>query len=177
MVFDVDVQLACDEDDLPESCDQISTHIEAWVTAALQWPQLSWQRDMEWQEATPFHEAAQLTVRIVGLQEGESLNRDYRQRQGATNVLSFPFAEPFQLQPPLLGDIVVCAPCVVEEAQQQGKPLLAHWAHLVVHGVLHLLGYDHLDDHQAQEMEGLEVLVLAQLGYPDPYNEQDCESA
>lgn len=107
---------------------------------------------------------AGLTLRIVGLEEGQSLNRDWRGKDYATNVLSFPFEERGYL-----GDIVVCAPVVAREATEQGKPLRAHWAHMVVHGVLHLQGYDHVDDAEAEAMEALERKMLAKLGYADPY--------
>lgn len=173
VAIDVDVQIACDEKDLPSSVIQLVEQIAAWVRVVLESPQTVWQREQEWQASASFGQSAQLTVRLVGVEEGAELNQGYRHRQGVTNVLSFPFDELFQLQPPLLGDIVICAPQVMEEARQQAKPLESHWAHLVVHGVLHLLGYDHLDDDQAQVMESLEVLLLAGLGYPDPYNEQD----
>jgi probable rRNA maturation factor len=124
---------------------------------------------LPWDLPEPVATAAQLTVRVIGEAEGAALNRDYRGRTGATNVLSFPFAEPFMLRPPLLGDIVICAPVLVAQAQQQNKSLQAHWAHLVVHGVLHLLGYDHEDDRQADVMETLETKILVQLGFADPY--------
>jgi probable rRNA maturation factor len=112
---------------------------------------------------------AQLVVRIVGEDEGRELNGRYRGRKGATNVLSFPYDGPAVLTPPLLGDIVICAPVVGREAQAQGKVPVAHWAHLVVHGVLHLLGHDHEDEREAVAMEAIETDVLASLGFPDPY--------
>ena len=113
--------------------------------------------------------AAQLVVRMVDEPEGQELNAHYRGRDGATNVLSFDFGEPELLDPPLLGDIVVCAPVVEREAHDQGKASEAHWAHLVVHGTLHLLGFDHESEPDAERMEGIEREVLAALGYPDPY--------
>lgn len=112
---------------------------------------------------------AQLTVRIVDEAEGRALNERYRGRTGPTNVLSFPFEHPDRLQPPLLGDIVLCAPVVRREAAAQGKTPDAHWAHLVVHGVLHLLGHDHEQEGEAAAMEGLETDILATLDFPDPY--------
>ena len=112
---------------------------------------------------------AQLTVRIVSNAEGEMLNQTYRHKPGPTNVLSFAIEDADELPVPLLGDIVVCAPVVEREAHEQGKEAAAHWAHMVVHGTLHLLGYDHLDDAQAQEMESLETRTLAGLGFPNPY--------
>ena len=112
---------------------------------------------------------AQLTVRIVSNAESAMLNQTYRYKQGATNVLSFAIEDPDGLPVPLLGDIAVCAPVVEREAREQGKEAAAHWAHMVVHGTLHLLGYDHLEDAQAQEMELLETRILAGLGFPNPY--------
>ena len=113
----------------------------------------------------------QLVVRIVGEQESAGLNSTYRGRSGPTNVLSFCYEDPELLTPPLLGDVVICAPLVDTEAREQRKEPLAHWAHLVIHGVLHLLGYDHEDDGDAEVMEGTERELLALLGYPDPYAE------
>lgn len=113
---------------------------------------------------------AELTVRIVGEAEGRALNERFRGKASATNVLSFPFEPPPGVPvPPELGDLVLCAPVVAREAREQGKPLREHWAHLVVHGVLHLLGYDHEDDAEAERMEGEERRILGQLGVPDPY--------
>lgn len=127
--------------------------IESWVRAAL----------------AGRRRGAQLAVRIVTEDEGRALNERYRRRAGPTNVLSFPFEHPGRMRPPLLGDIVLCAPVVQREAAAQGKAPRAHWAHLVVHGVLHLLGHDHEDAREAARMEGLETKILATLGYPDPY--------
>lgn len=169
-MIDVDVQLACDVEDLPPGGNEFSGEIEHWVKSALAFPGVEWSRDLPWSFSEPVRLAAQLTVRIVGAEEGATLNRDYRGRDGATNVLSFPFDEPFMLQPPLLGDIVICAPVLVTQAGQQNKSLQAHWAHLVVHGVLHLLGYDHMEEGQAREMETLEIGILAELGFADPYH-------
>lgn len=116
---------------------------------------------------------AEITVRIVGEDEGRQLNRDYRHKDYATNVLSFPADVPDELLDiPLLGDLVICVPVVEREAREQGKTLEAHWAHLVIHGCLHLLGYDHLEDEEAEEMEALERELLAELGHPDPYAEE-----
>lgn len=112
---------------------------------------------------------ADVAIRIVGAKEGQSLNRHYRGKDYATNVLSFPADLPEGVQLPLLGDIVICAPVVAKEAKEQGKALRAHYAHLTVHGVLHLLGLDHDDDREAEAMEQIEREVLAELGFPDPY--------
>lgn len=121
----------------------------------------------------PLSSEAQLTVRIVSHAESAMLNQTYRYKQGATNVLSFAVEEADRLPVPILGDIAVCAPVVEREAREQGKEAAAHWAHMVVHGTLHLLGYDHLEDAQAQEMESLETGILAGLGFPNPYNDYD----
>ena len=109
---------------------------------------------------------AEVTVRFVGIEEGKSLNRDYRRRDYATNVLSFPYESGTHFS----GDLVLCLPVVEREAQEQGKPLEAHFAHLIVHGMLHLQGYDHeTGDDAAERMEAAEREILDVLGYPDPY--------
>ena len=102
--------------------------------------------------------------------ESRQLNRDYRGKDSPTNVLSFPFEAPPQVASPLLGDLVICAPVVADEARDQGKPLLAHWAHMVVHGVLHLQGYDHQTDAEAERMEEIECRILQNLHFPNPYS-------
>lgn len=112
---------------------------------------------------------AELVIRIVDEAEIGALNRDYRGKDGSTNVLSFPFEAPPPVQTNLLGDLVICAPVVAREAAEQGKSLDAHWAHMVVHGVLHLLGFDHIQEADAEAMEAIERDLLAGLGYPDPY--------
>ncbi len=113
---------------------------------------------------------AALAVRIVDEAEGRALNRRWRKRRRATNVLSFPSDGVPGAAPDFVGDIVVCAPVVEAEARAQGKSSEAHWAHMLVHGTLHLLGYDHDVDARAEQMEGIEREVLARLGYPDPYS-------
>jgi len=112
---------------------------------------------------------AELAIRIVGLDEGRALNRDYRGKDYATNVLSFPAELPPGIALPLIGDLAICAPVVLREAAEQAKRPRDHWAHLTVHGVLHLLGYDHIDDGEAEAMETLETRILAGLGIADPY--------
>ena len=114
-------------------------------------------------------EDGELSVRIVDADEGRALNRDYRDKDYATNVLSFPAELPPGVPLPILGDLVLCAPVVAREAEEQGKPLKHHYAHMLVHGVLHLLGRDHEDDAEAEEMEGEERAILADLGVADPY--------
>lgn len=115
-------------------------------------------------------EEAQVTVRIVDEEEGSELNQRWRKRAGPTNVLSFPSTGLEQIAPALLGDIVICAPVVEREAQHQRKALRAHWAHMVIHGTLHLLGLDHIEEQQALIMEQLETEILGRLGYADPYS-------
>ena len=126
----------------------------------------------QWIEAIPElrrRRAAEVAIVIVGADEGRDFNRRYRGRDHATNVLSFPAELPPGPKLALLGDLVLCAPVIAREAGEQGKPLRAHYAHMTVHGVLHLLGHDHLDDVQAQKMEALETRILADLGIADPY--------
>ncbi|OIR06876.1 endoribonuclease YbeY [mine drainage metagenome] len=108
---------------------------------------------------------AEVTIRLVAAEEGRALNRDYRGKDYATNVLSFPYAP----LPEMAGDLVLCPPVALAEAQAQGKTGQAHFAHLVVHGMLHLQGYDHETDADAASMEAKEREILARLGYPDPY--------
>lgn len=112
---------------------------------------------------------AELSIRIVAEPESAELNDTYRHKAGPTNVLSFPAELPPGVPVATLGDLVICAPVVAREAAVQGKSPEAHWAHMVVHGCLHLLGFDHEDDRQAAEMEPLETAILAGLGFPDPY--------
>ena len=116
---------------------------------------------------------ADLAIRLVDAREGRALNRHYRGKDSATNVLSFPAELPEGLPEgvrlPLLGDLVLCAPVVAREAREQRKPLAAHYAHMTVHGVLHLLGWNHEDEREAECMEGLEREILAGLGIDDPY--------
>jgi probable rRNA maturation factor len=112
---------------------------------------------------------AELSIRIVGAREGRALNRQYRDKDYATNVLSFPAELPRGVASPLLGDMVICAPVVAREAREQGKSARDHYAHLTVHGVLHLLGFDHQNERDATRMETLETRILATLGIADPY--------
>jgi probable rRNA maturation factor len=112
---------------------------------------------------------ADIAIRIVDAPEGRRLNQHYRGKDYATNVLSFPAELPAGVQLPLLGDVVICAPVVAKEATDQGKALSAHYAHLTVHGVLHLLGLDHENPREAMAMEAIERGLLADLGFSDPY--------
>lgn len=140
---------------LPRQGIPAASSFRRWVAAAL--------------AGSGHKQTAELAIRIVDGDEGRALNRDYRGKDYATNVLSFPAELPPGVDLPLLGDLAICAPVVAREAAEQGKPARCHYAHLTVHGVLHLLGYDHLDPADAERMEALEVRVLASLDIPDPY--------
>lgn len=149
----VDVQNATDDDNVPETPD-----VESWVAHAVR--------------GSGTGTNAEVSVRIVDAGEIHALNREYRGKDRPTNVLSFPAGDVAGLPadvPRLLGDVVICAEIVRDEAAEQGKPVANHWAHMLVHGTLHLLGYDHVTDAEADDMEALEVRILADLGVPDPY--------
>ena len=146
----LDLQIAIEDATLPSE-----ENFELWVKTALR-------NTMK---------EAELTIRIVDEAESQQLNSDYRGKDKPTNVLSFPFEAPAEIEIPLLGDLVICAPVVELEAKQQNKSSQAHWAHMVVHGCLHLLGYDHIDDEEAEEMESLEIQLIEKLGYNNPYKE------
>ena len=118
-----------------------------------------------------YNKPFELTIRIVNKEESQQLNHQYRHKNSPTNVLSFPFEVPDGVELDLLGDLVICADVVVDEAQAQKKSLESHWAHMVLHGCLHLLGYDHIDDTEADEMEDLEINLMKTLGYSNPYIE------
>mgnify|MGYP001814055692 FL=1 len=111
------------------------------------------------------------SVQIVSKDEMRELNNTWRGNSRPTNVLSFPMQSPDEVDLKILGDLALCADVINTEAIQQHKPALAHWAHMVVHGMLHLQGYDHIDEHQAEEMEALEIRILDQLGFDNPYLE------
>lgn len=134
--------------------------------ASLQtWAQAAWQGE----------NPSEVTVRIVGALESQTLNHEYRGKDKPTNVLSFPFEAPAGITVPLAGDLVICAPVVEHEAAEQRKAPVAHWAHMVVHGMLHLQGYDHIDDKDAEVMEALEIRLLSQLGFGNPYEAEETE--
>jgi len=128
-----------------------------WVDAALR------------ASARQFTQEPELSLKISGIDEMAVLNRTYRGKDGATNVLSFPAELPEGVDCGLLGDVVICAPIVQTEAAEQQKTEHQHWAHLTIHGTLHLLGFDHQEEAEAQTMEQLEVAILTNLGFPDPY--------
>jgi probable rRNA maturation factor len=125
------------------------------------------EKDIEAWIAPALFADAQLNVRFVGEEEGRTLNRTYRDKDYSTNVLTFSYAE--SEEDPVAADIVLCCPVVEKEAKEQGKPLVAHYAHLIVHGALHAQGYDHEDPADAEEMEGIETEILGDLGFADPY--------
>ncbi len=115
------------------------------------------------------HKNAEICLRIIDIDEGQYLNKEWRNKDTATNVLSFPVGETIEHAPNLLGDIVICAPIVEQEAEQQQKNSGAHWAHLIIHGILHLQGYDHMNPEEATVMEEKEIQILKEIGYANPY--------
>lgn len=129
---------------------------QTWVSAAL----------------AEHFQGAELSMRIVDETEMTELNKYFRDQDKPTNVLSFPAEIPTELQINLLGDIAICAPVIEREASEQGKQLEAHYAHMSVHGALHLAGYDHIDEADAKEMETLEIKILNTLGFANPYQDQ-----
>lgn len=146
----LDLQIATEHTQLPSQAD-----FETWVRVAL----------------GNTMDTAELTIRLVDVPESQTLNLTYRSKDKPTNVLSFPFEAPPGMDLPLLGDLVICVGVVEQEATEQNKPLQAHWAHMVIHGCLHLLGYDHIIDEEAEEMESLETQLIEGLGFSNPYKE------
>ena len=145
----LDLQLACEQaSGLPSETD-----FRRWLEAVL----------------LQFQPESEVTIRLVDEAESHDLNLTWRGKDKPTNVLSFPFEAPPGIELPLLGDLVICRQVVEQEAAEQEKALEAHWAHMVIHGTLHLLGYDHIEDSEAEEMESLETEIMLALGYPDPY--------
>ncbi len=149
MTIELDLQLAVEDESGLPSFDEI----HSWLSNAI----------------SMFQQDAEVTVRIVDEKESHQLNFEYRGKDKPTNVLSFPFEAPPGIEINLLGDLIICRQVVEQEAIEQDKPLLAHWAHMVVHGSLHLLGYDHIEDDEAEEMESLETEIMQKMGYEDPY--------
>lgn len=148
MSIDIDVQYETDWPDVPDE-----KKIRQWAEAAL--------KDLD--------ENAELTIRIVGEEEGTQLNEQWRKSKGPTNVLSFTHDGAKEIAPDLLGDVVICAPVVDREAIEQNKNNHAHWAHMVVHGVLHLIGFDHINPEDAERMESREIKILEKLNVTNPY--------
>lgn len=152
--LELDLQIAGEDDDVPEP-----GQMEKWLSATLQ--HANYHADV----SLPI----EITIRIVEPQESQELNATYRHKNNPTNVLSFPFESPDDVPLQLLGDLVICAAIVKREAQDQGKSLESHWAHMVIHGCLHLLGFDHMETEDTEKMETLEIAIMADLGYSDPY--------
>lgn len=144
----IDLQIATSSKPLPTR-----SQFKQWVTTAL----------------SHLNQTGEVLIRLVDNEESAALNQQYRHKTGPTNVLSFPADLPPGIKSPLLGDLVICAPLVAEEAAAAGKPVASHWAHLVVHGVLHLLGYDHIKEEDAVVMEALEIKILGHLRLANPY--------
>jgi len=145
----IDLQLACDTAEVPSL-----ELFQRWADLAL---------------STVTDQEFELTIRLVNTDESQQLNKQFRQKDKPTNVLSFPFEVPDGIELNLLGDLVVCVPVVEQEAKEQNKKLFDHWAHMIIHGCLHLLGYDHINDVDADEMEALEIKILADLSINNPY--------
>jgi probable rRNA maturation factor len=150
----LEVQRVSDDPDIPDD-----ERLSAWVGAALKG------------RVGP----CELTVRLVDEPESAALNRAYRGKDSPTNVLSFPLDMPPETGIPYLGDLVICTPVVRREAAEQGKSLESHYAHMLVHGILHLLGYDHHSPREAREMEALEAAVMTRIGFSNPYDASDQE--
>lgn len=151
MNYQIDIEINSQSQQIPslQKC-------ETWIAAALKSQQL---------------EDAEVSLYIVDEEESQELNSQYRGKEKPTNVLSFPADIPEEVGIPLLGDLVICAPVVEREAMEQQKSLDAHWAHMLVHGSLHLLGYDHIEDEEAEQMENLETVIIMDLGFPAPYQD------
>lgn len=151
MTYQIDIESNSQSQHIPAL-----PELERWISAALQ---------------SQNFETAEVSVYIVDEDESQELNAQYRGKDYPTNVLSFPADIAEEVGVPLLGDLVVCAPVVEREAQEQGKTLQAHWAHMLIHGTLHLVGFDHIDDDEAETMETLETQIVTGLGYPAPYQD------
>jgi probable rRNA maturation factor len=151
MPYQIDIENNSQSEQVPAFAE-----LERWISAALKSQQF---------------EEAEVSVYIVDEEEGQELNAQYRGKDYPTNVLSFPADIAEEVGIPLLGDLVICAPVVEREAQEQGKTLAAHWAHMLVHGTLHLVGFDHIEDDEAEIMETLETQIVTGLGYPAPYQD------
>ena len=149
MTISIHIQRACASEESPDEAS-----IQRWVMAA--------------RRAT---DTSEVSIRIVDEQESALLNNKYRGKTGPTNVLSFPFDAVTPEPLPILGDLVICVPVVIQEAKEQHKSIDAHWAHMIIHGVLHLLGYDHSNEKDSEIMESLETEILLGLDFPEPYLE------
>ena len=154
MAHVIDLQIACTSTELPTE-----EQLQLWVDTALA------------EVSTNPTQSFELTIRLVNSEESQALNKQYREKNKPTNVLSFPFEVPDGIELNLLGDLVICIDVMEEEAQAQNKALFDHWAHLVIHGCLHLVGFDHISDTEADEMESIEIIILEKLGINNPYLE------
>jgi probable rRNA maturation factor len=161
MNITVDIQSATESGDSPEP-----EPIRLWIKKTLEHSRVT---PLLPSECISFEKDIELSLRIVDREESRELNHQYRQKDKPTNVLSFPSELPKGLPFVHLGDLVVCAPVVSEEAQEQQKELYDHWAHMLIHGTLHLMGFDHIKDDEAEIMEALEVDILSTLNIADPY--------
>lgn len=171
MIPQVDIQIASD----PAPDETIVSSLSSWVNAALKGADSKIDvldsdiKNTEEIDVKENGEGPEVTIRIVSPEESQELNATYRGKDKPTNVLSFPFEQPPGLNLPILGDLAVCHEVVIQEAEDQQKSVENHWAHMIIHGTLHLLGYDHINDLEAEEMESLEVEILNSLGIDDPY--------
>jgi len=155
MTHEIDLQVACTPTELPTK-----EQFQLWVDTALAEVSSEPKQEIE------------LTIRLVNNEESQQLNMQYRGKDKPTNVLSFPFEVPEGVELNLLGDLIICIEVMKQEAQEQNKALFDHWAHLVIHGCLHLVGFDHISDTEAVEMESIETSILKKLGISNPYLEQ-----
>lgn len=146
----LDIQIATEFTDIPSE-----QQFQTWMDTVLTEPSQN----------------SEILIRLVDKAESAELNQQYRHKPGPTNILSFPFEVPDVIESDLLGDLVICAPLIAEEAQQQQKKPEHHWAHITIHGILHLLGYDHIAEVDAEEMEALEIRFLSTLKIANPYQE------
>ena len=150
----LDIQIATESTDYPDE-----RQFQRWVDVVL----------------TDSDVDSEIVIRLVDEEESAELNSQYRHKTGPTNILSFPFEPPKGIEMDLLGDLLICVPIIVKEALEQHKLPEHHWAHITIHGVLHLLGYDHIEEHEAEQMEALEISILKTLNIANPYHEESTQ--